>query len=58
MNQASNSLVVLDNDSSRVNLATLDELNMGFDNHPVQKEAKEPVFPFKKPKYAVKDVET
>ena len=32
--------------------------NMGFDNHPVQKEAKEPVFPFKKPKYAVKDVVT
>ena len=32
--------------------------NMGFDNHPVPKEAKEPVFRFKKPKYAVKDVET
>ena len=34
------------------------ELNMGFDNHPVQKEAKEPVFPYKEPKYAVKDVVT
>jgi hypothetical protein len=34
------------------------ELNVGFDEHPVQMEAKEPVFPFKKPKYAVKDVET